>query len=100
MRENGLSQPWNSRENGQIRLVVDFRRINYQLVRTKFPLPTIEEILTSIAGFKYATCIDLNMGYLSIPLDKKARDILVIVLPFEFFECQIYDGLKPASDLF
>ena len=52
-------------------------------------------------GFKYATHINLNRGYLSIPLDKKTRNILNIVMPFRFFECQVLPmGINSASDLF
>jgi hypothetical protein len=90
-----------SKKNDTIRFVIDFRRINANLLRREFPLWTTEEILTSIKGFLYATSIDLNMGYPSIPLNDKARKILTIVLPFGAYECLTLPmGVMPASDLF
>ena len=89
------------KKNGTIRLVIDFRRINANLIRREFPLMTTEEILTSVKGFLYASSIDLNMGYPSIPLNDKSRKILTIVMPFGAYECLTLPiGVMPASDLF
>jgi hypothetical protein len=89
------------KKNGTIRVVIDFRRLNSQLVRREFPLSTTEEILTSIQGFMYATSLDLNMGYLSIPLNDHAREILTIIMPFGAYECLALPmGVMTATDLF
>ncbi len=89
------------KKNGTVRFVIDFRRINSALVRREYPLWTTEEILTSIKGFLYATSIDLNMGYTSIPLNDEARKILTIIMPFGAYECLTLPmGVMPASDLF
>ena len=97
----GLPRLRRSKNNGTIRFVIDFRRINANLVRREFPLWTTEEILTSIKGFTYATSIDLNMGYPSIPLNNESKKILTIVMPFGAFECLTLPmGVMPASDLF
>jgi hypothetical protein len=89
------------KKNNTIRFVIDFRRINANLIRREFPLWTTEEILTSIKGFLYATSIDLNMGYPSIPLNNEARKILTIVMPFGAYECLTLPmGVMPALDLF
>jgi hypothetical protein len=89
------------KSNGTIHFVIDFRRINANLVCREFPLWTTEEILTSIKGFTYATSIDLNMGYPSIPLNDESKKILTIVMPFGAFEyLTLPMGVMPASDLF
>jgi hypothetical protein len=89
------------KKNGDIRLVIDFRQLNKVLKRKEYPLPTIDEIFQDIRGFKYATVIDLNMGYLSIPLTEKAKELLTIVTNFGFFKCCVLPmGIKPATDIF
>ncbi len=89
------------KKNGTIRLVMDFRQLNKVLERKEYPLPTIDEIFTNIRGFTFASVIDLNMGYLSIPLTKETREILTIVTTFGFFECCVLPmGIKPATDIF
>ena len=80
---------------------MDFRQLNKVLERKEYPLPTIDEIFTDIRGFIFASVIDLNMGYLSIPLTKETREILTIVTTFGFFECCVLPmGIKPATDIF
>ncbi len=89
------------KKNGTIRFVIDFRQINANLVRREFSLWTTEEILTSVKGFLYATSIDLNMGYPSIPLNDEAKKNLTIVTPFGAYKCLTLPmGVMPASDLF
>lgn len=89
------------KKDGSIRLVIDFRRLNSQLVRKEYPLPTTEEILMSIQGFLYASSLDLNMGYLSIPLNENTRQILTIIMPFGAYECLMLPmGVMPATDIF
>jgi hypothetical protein len=90
------------KKNRTIRLIVDFRQVNANLIRRKYPLLTTEEILTLIGGFLFATSLDLNsMGYPSIPLDKAAKKILTVIVPFGSYECLTLPmGVMPASDIF
>ena len=51
--------------------------------------------------FNFATGLDLNMGYLSLPLDELSKVILMIIMPFRLFECQVLpQEVKPATDIF
>ena len=89
------------KKNGTIRLIVDFRQVNKCLIQQEFPLSMTEEILKSIKGFMYASSLDLNMGYPSIPLNDKAKSILTIITPFGAYECLTLPmGVMPASDIF
>ena len=69
------------KKNNTIRFVTDFRVLNSLLRRKPYPLPLIHEILHNLGQFHFATCIDLNMGYYSMKLDKEARQRCVTVLP-------------------
>jgi hypothetical protein len=51
---------------GDVRILTDFRRLNVQIRRKPFPLPKISDLLRTLSGFKYATAIDLSMGYYCI----------------------------------
>jgi hypothetical protein len=62
------------KKNGTIRLVMDFCQLNKVLEHKEYPLPTIDEIFTDIRGFIFASVIDLNMGYLSIPHQGNSRN--------------------------
>jgi RNase H-like domain found in reverse transcriptase len=47
-----------SKKNGTVRVVSEFRVLNSKLQRVSFPIPRIQDILTSLNGFTYATSID------------------------------------------
>jgi hypothetical protein len=56
-----------------VRILTDFRRLNAHIKRKPFPLPKISDLLRKLSGFKYATAIDLSIGYYHIPLDLEAQ---------------------------
>jgi hypothetical protein len=70
------------KKNGTVRVVSDFRVLNSKLQRVAFPIPRIQDILTSLNGFRYATSIDLNMGYYTIRLSPQAQKLCTIVFPW------------------
>jgi hypothetical protein len=60
----------------------NFRRLNAQIRSKPFPLPKISNLLRKLSGFKYATEIDLSMGYYHIPLDLEAQKLCTTILPW------------------
>ena len=50
------------KKHNDIQSVINFKKINIQLVWKQYPLATIDEMLRSIKGFQYASNIYLNMG--------------------------------------
>jgi hypothetical protein len=89
------------KKDGSIRLVMDFRKLNSVLKQKEYPLPSIDEMFQNIRGFIFASTIDLNMGYLSIPLTVETQKLLTIVTQFGFFECCVLPiGIRPATDIF
>ena len=84
-----------------MRIVFDLRKLNGVLVRKQTHMSTNEELMQSIIEFEYASVVDLNMGYLSIPLTKRSMKLFTIVFPFGYFECQVLpEGARLATDIF
>lgn len=52
--------------NGDLRLVVDFRRLNDITVKNRYPLPNIEEMLDRLQGSTYFSKIDLKDAFYAI----------------------------------
>jgi hypothetical protein len=89
------------KKDGLIRLVTDFCKLNSALKQKEYTLMNIGEMFQNIHGFTFASTINLNMGYLSIPLTKKTKKLLTIVTQFRFFECCVLPmGIKPATEIF
>ena len=89
------------KKDGSVRFISDFRELNKCIKRKPYPIPQIQDILLKLEGFKYATSLDLNMGYYHIKLSPRSRKLCTIVLPWGKYE---YDslpmGLCNSPDVF
>ena len=80
---------------------MDFRKLNAQLKRKPFPLPKISDLLQKLAGFKYATAIDLSMGYYHIPLDEASQALCTTILPWGKYRYKrLPMGIKNSPNIF
>ena len=70
------------KKDGQCRFLSDFRKLNNLIVRKPYPMPLILDLMQTLKGFRYATTLDLNMGYYTIRLDATAQEICTIVMPW------------------
>jgi hypothetical protein len=67
--------PWNApivvvaKKNGDIRLCVDYRRLNAVTKRTVYPIPATQELLDNLSGSLYFSTLDLSQGYHQIAMD-------------------------------
>ena len=89
------------KKNNAIRIVSDFRRLNQAIKRSPWPIPTIMELLHTCGGLTYATAIDQIMGYWSITMARKIRELLTIITPFgKYIYKKLPMGLKISADVF
>lgn len=51
------------KKTGDWRLCVDFRRLNAQTIKNKYPLPVIKELLDELQGASWFTTLDLCSGF-------------------------------------
>jgi hypothetical protein len=84
-----------------VRILTYFRRLNAQIKRKTFPLPKINDLLRKLSGLKYATSIDLIMGYYHIPLDLEAHKLCTNILPWGKYQYKrLPMGVKTSPDIF
>jgi hypothetical protein len=64
-------------------------------------MPRLPDIFHGLEKFRYATTIDLNMGYYSMTLDEDAQALCVISLPWGLYQyTNLPQGVKVATDIF
>lgn len=89
------------KKDGTVRFISDFRELNKLIKRKPFPLPKIQDLLLKLEGFRYATSLDLNMGYYHIELSPASKRLCTIVLPWGKYEYQrLPMGLCNSPDIF
>ena len=58
------------KKSGEIRLCVDFRKLNAISIRDSFPLPRIEEALQAVQAAVWFTSFNLAQGYLQMAMEE------------------------------
>lgn len=58
-------------KTGDWRLCVDYRRLNAMIVKNKFPLPVIDELLDELVEAKWFTTLDLSSEFHQILMDEQ-----------------------------
>lgn len=67
------------KKSGGLRLCVDYKgTVNPNIERDMYPLPKLDDILTSLAGGKVFCTLDLSSAYTQLELSEESKKILVI----------------------
>ena len=81
------TSPWSSaimiatKQSGEYRFCIDFRRLNDQTMDTPQCLPRIHEILKDLGRAKIFTTLDLKSGYWQVPMAPEARQYTAFSAP-------------------
>lgn len=73
----------------EIRMCIDYRKLNERTVTEKFPMPDLAEQIYSAHNSKFFTKLDLIKGYYQIPLDKSSRKYTAFTTPIAIFSSKL-----------
>jgi Reverse transcriptase (RNA-dependent DNA polymerase) len=89
------------KKDGTWRPCGDFRRLNLVTVADKYPLPNMADFTARLDGCRIFSKLDLNKGYLQVPVAAVDIPKTALITPFGLFEfvCMPF-GLKNAGMTF
>jgi len=58
-----LFQRFQRKKNGELRLCIDYRKLNHQTLRNSYPLPLITVVFEAMRGSKIFSKLDLKSAY-------------------------------------
>ncbi|XP_053968337.1 uncharacterized protein LOC128869757 [Anastrepha ludens] len=74
------------KKDGCYRLCVDFRKLNTLVLKDRFPVPVVEEVLEKIQNAKYFTVMDLKNGFFHVEIDENSRKYTAFVTKEGLYE--------------
>ena len=88
------------KNNGEIRLCVDMRQANQAIMRRRYLIPTVDEVLHTMNGSKVFSKLDLKWGYQqNLELSPESREITTFVTPDGLFQYKrLLFGVCSASE--
>lgn len=74
------------KRNNDVRLCIDYRKLNLQTVKDAYALPNLEETFSALTGSKWFTVLDLKSGYYQIEVEEADKAKTAFVTPLGFWE--------------
>ena len=84
--------------NDKVRICLDPLKLNENIIREAYPLPSVDQILAQLSGSKVFTKLDCNSGFWQIPSTKESS-LLTFITPFGKYCYNVLPfGISPASE--
>ena len=104
--EKGTRSEWIAgsfiipKKNNEARWITDFRALNKAIIRKKYPLPKIQDILERRKRYKYVTKLDLSMCFYTYVLDDESKMYCTISTPFGLYRYKrLPQGTNQSPDI-
>jgi hypothetical protein len=89
------------KKSGKWRMCIDFTSLNKACPKDNFPLPRIDKIVDSAAGYEVMSLLDCFSGYHQIHMKEEDKANTSFITPFSTY-CFVWmpEGLKNAGSTF
>ncbi|GFX67164.1 retrovirus-related Pol polyprotein from transposon 412 [Trichonephila clavipes] len=88
-------------KDGSSRMCIDYRKLNQKLLKDKFSLPIIEDVLDTLQEAKVYSTLDLRNGFFHVDVDEDCRKYTSFIVPDGQFEFnKVPFGLSTSPGVF
>ena len=70
------------KKDGDVRLVIDYSKLNLITKHDAFPLPIIQDVIDKLGGSQFFTSIDLQSAFHQLGLTSQSEQLTAFVTPF------------------
>ncbi|GFX96525.1 retrovirus-related Pol polyprotein from transposon 17.6 [Trichonephila clavipes] len=89
------------KKDGSSRMCIDYRKLNQKLMKDKFALPLIEDVLDTLQEAKVYSTLDLRNGFFHVDVDEDCRKYTSFIVPDGQFEFnKVPFGLSTSPGVF
>lgn len=89
------------KKDGDLRMCVDYRKLNSRTIKYNYPLPRIDEMIDRLTGAKFLHLIDLKTGYHLMGMEEESKPLTSFVSQKGQFEFNVMPfGLTNAPRTF
>lgn len=87
--------------NNELRMCIDYRKVNAQTIKDAYPMPVIEDCLDLCKDAKWYSALDIQEAYYQVPMETKSIPLTAFVTKDGFYEWLVMPfGLTNAPATF
>jgi hypothetical protein len=87
------------KSNGQLRICIDPKDLNRAILREHYPMKTLDEVVSKLAGAKYFSVLDAGQAYYQVPVTEQSSKLLTFNTPFGRYRFRrMAMGIKSAPE--
>ena len=89
------------KNDGTMRVVIDYRALNTNTVIDRYPIPRIDDLLDKLSGASVFSALDLHSRYHQMAMAESHQHFTVFIAPMGLFEYTVLPmGLVNAPSSF
>jgi hypothetical protein len=89
------------KSNGNIRICVDLKKLNSSILRERYILPTLDDLLPNLKDAKIFSTLDAASGFWAIPLDEDSQRLTTFITPSgRYCFKRLPFGISSAPEIF
>ena len=92
---------FDRKQNGSVRMCINLRDLNKNIIVDRHPLPNIVEMLSTLGTSCVFTLLDMKIVYHQVELHPDSRDYTAFITPDGCYRCKRMPfGLASSSSVF